>query len=281
MNVRPETRAALETDDKLVPPEQRMAEFALNPEIEGGSPSIGIDAAMIAVMKDIGAIGKNQISGKEGSAYGFKYRGIADVYDAAHAAMIKHGIYMLPEVVSREREERQAKSGGAMIYTFLTVRYKFVARDGTFRECTVCGEGMDSGDKSSNKALAAAHKYAITQSFVTPYSEMIDGDADTPETTTKRMKEAPHPPPSTPVTTAKPPTMQEWATNFIGKIKAAETQEALAVLFNGAAKGLGAIQKASPGLYASIMAADEVRRGALRFPPDPMADFDDKLPDFS
>lgn len=249
---------------------------------EDGNPLIGIDAAMIAIMKDIGAIGKNQISGKEGSSYGFKYRGIADVYDAAHAAMVKHGVYMLPEVVSREREERQAKSGGAMIYTFLTVRYKFVARDGTFRECTVCGEGMDSGDKSSNKALAAAHKYAITQSFITPYSEMTDGDAETPEPTQpktpiSRTKE-PSPPPPAAETKPKPPTMQEWAAGFIDKIKAVDTEEALAVLFNSAAAGLLKIQKASPGLYATIIEADEKRRNALRFPPDPMAGFDDKVP---
>ena len=141
----------------------------------------GIDVAMLTVMREIGAIGKNQKNAQQN----FNYRGISDIYDAAHAAMVKAGVYMQPEILSHAREERTTKSGGNIIYTFITVRYRFVAADGSFRECVVPGEGMDSGDKSSNKAMAAAHKYAITQTFVIPYSEMVDGDAEMPEQSTK------------------------------------------------------------------------------------------------
>lgn len=250
------------------------------------SAATGIDRAMIAVMNEIGAVGKTERNQQQG----FAYRGIAQIYDAAHYAMAKHGVYMLPEVLECTQHERATAKGGVMFLTLMKVKYRFVAADGSARESVVYGEAMDSADKSTNKAMAAAHKYCITQSFCLPYSEMTDGDAETPEpiqprAPVARMKEtqptAAKNAAERDANIAKPPTMQEWAAGFIDRIKAAESQEALAVLFNGASKGLAAIRKASPGLYTSIMAADDVRRGELRFPPDPMSGFDDKLPDFS
>ena len=47
------------------------------------------------------------------------------------------------------------------------------------------GEGMDSGDKASNKALAVAFKYACFQVFCIPTEEMKDPDAECHETAPK------------------------------------------------------------------------------------------------
>ena len=49
----------------------------------------------------------------------------------------------------------------------------------------VQGEGMDSGDKSSNKAMSVAFKYACFQVFCIPTEEMKDPDADTPPESVK------------------------------------------------------------------------------------------------
>ena len=40
------------------------------------------------------------------------------------------------------------------------------------------GEGMDAGDKASNKAMAVALKYALFQTFCIPTEEMADDDPD-------------------------------------------------------------------------------------------------------
>ena len=61
-----------------------------------------------------------------------------------------------------------------MQYTFWTV-------DGTSVECSVIGEGMDSGDKATNKAMAIAHKYALLQTFCIPTEDMIDPDSQVHE----------------------------------------------------------------------------------------------------
>lgn len=130
-----------------------------------------------AIMADMPAIGKNQKNQQQG----FKYRGIDDVMNALNPLLVKHGVFLAPEVLDRKREERATKSGGVIAFTVLTVRYTFyAASDGSSLSAVVTGEGMDSADKSTNKALAGAMKYALFQLLCIPTEEMIDGDSETP-----------------------------------------------------------------------------------------------------
>lgn len=135
-----------------------------------------------AVMEEIGAVGKN--SRNEQQKY--MYRGVDDVMNALNPAFIKHKLFMVPEVVSQTREERQTANGKNIIYSVLSVKYTFYAEDGSSVFVIVPGEGMDSGDKASNKAMSSAFKYACFQVFCIATEEMKDPDAETP-------------PPSTPV----------------------------------------------------------------------------------
>jgi len=55
---------------------------------------------------------------------------------------------------------------------------------------------MDSGDKSSNKALAGAHKYALVQTFAIPTKDGDDSENESPEPVAKKTSpkvEAPKP----------------------------------------------------------------------------------------
>src|SRR5699024_11672405 len=52
--------------------------------------------------------------------------------------------------------------------------------DGSSVESIIIGESMDMGDKATNKAMAAAYKYACFQVFCIPTEEMQDPDAETP-----------------------------------------------------------------------------------------------------
>lgn len=127
------------------------------------------------VMADIGYIGKD----KRNSQQNFNYRGVDDVMNALQPALVKHKVFVAPEVLEHTREERQTKSGGSIIYSILKVKFTFTASDGTAVPVTVIGEAMDSADKSSNKAMSVAFKYACFQLFCIPTEEMIDPDADT------------------------------------------------------------------------------------------------------
>jgi hypothetical protein len=128
------------------------------------------------VARDIGAVGKD---GKN-TQQGYSYRAIDDVLNAAHTALVKHQITAVPQVIEQKREERTTGKGTVLIYSVLTVRYNFYAPDGSGVECVVVGEGMDSGDKSSNKAMSAAYKYAIGQVFSIPF-DTADSEKDSPE----------------------------------------------------------------------------------------------------
>jgi hypothetical protein len=97
--------------------------------------------------------------------------------------MAERGIFVVPEVLEANREERQTKQGSNLIYSILRMRYTFYASDGTSVSAVVIGEGMDSGDKASNKAMSIAFKYACFQVFCIPTEEMVkeDPDLNTPD----------------------------------------------------------------------------------------------------
>lgn len=147
-----------------------------------------IYSAIAAAMNDIGAIGKN----KRNAQQGFQYRGIDDVMNALYPILSKHGLFIAPEVMEHTREERTTKSGGNLIYSILKIRYTLYADDGSSVSATVIGEGMDSADKSSNKAMSVGMKYALFQLFCIPTEEMVDPDAETPpESTPKKQEDKP------------------------------------------------------------------------------------------
>lgn len=113
---------------------------------------------------------------------GFMFRGIDDVYASLAPKLAKHGLCMLPRIISRESSERQTAKGGVLLYTVLHVEYDLVsAIDGSKHTVSVVGEAMDSGDKSSSKAMSAAYKYAAFQAFAIPTEADNDADAHTHE----------------------------------------------------------------------------------------------------
>ena len=69
------------------------------------------------------------------------------------------------------------------------IKFTFFAEDGTHVEAITIGEGMDSGDKASNKAMAVAFKYACFQVFCIPTEEMTDPDAEVHEVEAESPKQ--------------------------------------------------------------------------------------------
>lgn len=138
---------------------------------------MNIFESITAIMQEIPAIGKE----KKNQQQGFKYRGIDDVMNVLQPILSKHKVFVVPEVIDQSREERVTNKGGTILYSMLKIRYTFYAEDGTSVSAVVIGEGMDSGDKASNKAMAIAMKYALFQVFCIPTEEMKDPDAETPE----------------------------------------------------------------------------------------------------
>ena len=113
---------------------------------------------------------------------GYNFRGIDDVFNALSPLLARHGLCILPRVIEHRQTERQTSKGGMLFYTVIKAEFDFVcAEDGSKHTVTTIGEAMDSGDKSSNKAMSAAYKYAAFQAFAIPTEADNDADAHTHE----------------------------------------------------------------------------------------------------
>lgn len=130
-------------------------------------------------MRRVGAIGKDSVN----KTQGFKYRGIDAVYNALNPVMSELGLFIVPEILDHRREERETQNKAILKYSILTIKYTMFAPDGSNVSCTVVGEGMDSGDKASNKAMSVGLKYACFQLFMIPTEEMVDPDQESHEVT--------------------------------------------------------------------------------------------------
>ena len=131
--------------------------------------------ALAQIQREIDYIGKD----KRNQQQGWNFRGVDDVMNALHPILAKHGVIVIPEVKDMVREEKQSTRGAALTHTLLTITYHFRCEaDDSEVDATVIGEGMDSGDKSCNKALSVAYKYALFQVFSIPTEEMDDPDRD-------------------------------------------------------------------------------------------------------
>lgn len=124
---------------------------------------------------EIGSIGKDRKNEKQG----YSFRGIDDVYNTVNCVLSKYGAFSVPEVLDVKRELKTSNNGSQLVYSVATVRYTLYAKDGSSVSAVMVGEGMDSGDKSMNKAMSAAHKYFFLQVFAIPTADAKDSEIDT------------------------------------------------------------------------------------------------------
>lgn len=165
--------------------------------------------AINAVMRDLSAEGIAK--GRKNASQGYQFRGIDDVYNALSSTMSRHGLVMLPRVLSRQCEERATAKGGVLFYVNVDVEFDLVAaEDGSTHTIRTAGEAMDSADKATNKAMSAAYKYAAMQAFCIPTEGDNDADASTHDVAPKAV--------------AAP---AEWMATIEAKIRNAESGEKL------------------------------------------------------
>lgn len=146
-----------------------------------------IYAAISGVMKDVGAVAKTDVNAFDK----YKFRGIDAVMNALYPAMVKNHVFVTPTVLEATREDRVSRGKQEpLIYSILKVKYTFYTDDGSSVDAIVVGEALDRSDKSTNKAMSAAYKYACFQTFCIPTEEFIDADKETIEPAPKTATQA-------------------------------------------------------------------------------------------
>lgn len=142
--------------------------------------------AINAVQSELASIGISK-SSRNNQGAGYNFRGIDAVYNVLSSIMAKHGLCIIPRMLSRSCEERTSKSGGALFYVTVEAEFDLVsAEDGSKHTARTFGEAMDSSDKATNKAMSAAYKYMAFQTFAIPTEGDNDADSHTHEVTKKK-----------------------------------------------------------------------------------------------
>lgn len=137
--------------------------------------------AIAAVSQELAATGIGKT--RKNQQQGYSFRGIDEVLNALAPLLPKHGLLVLPRMVSRSMTERQSNKGGVLFSVVVEAEFDFVAvADGSVHVVRTYGEAMDSADKATNKAMSVAYKYSVFLTFCVPVEAMAeDADAVTHE----------------------------------------------------------------------------------------------------
>lgn len=124
---------------------------------------------MARVFEDVTPVGKNTKHQQQG----FMYRGVDDVTISADEALTKHGVVgPVPQLQSIEYEATEVgKNRTPTRIAEVVVKYRVYGPRGDWIETEVPGEAMDSGDKSTPKAMSVAYRIALLQLLRIPTGE--------------------------------------------------------------------------------------------------------------
>lgn len=148
-----------------------------------------IGECVTEIMRRVEAIDKSSTN----KFHKFNFRGIDSIYNSLHHIFAHVGVKTIPKVLKRIQSDRTTKSEGASIHTVVEVEYHFTATNkSTLVVGPVWGEAADTGDKSTGKAMAYAHKLALLQLLMIPTEDVRETmeerepDASSPEAGTTR-----------------------------------------------------------------------------------------------
>jgi hypothetical protein len=130
--------------------------------------TLSIAQALNEVMKEVGAVKKND----RNASQGFNFRGIDAVVNAVSPALQKYGVIVVPSVEDYEYASVEiGKNRTVMGHVKVKVTYTFIGAGGDAIKATVVGEAMDSGDKATAKAMSVAFRTALLQTLSLPTDE--------------------------------------------------------------------------------------------------------------
>jgi hypothetical protein len=169
------------TTATAVKPEAEPTERPAAPIEPTTTPPRNVVEAIVAVMREVTAVGKDG----RNTSHNYDFRGIDGTVNALGPVMRKWGLIVSPqlrtieygEVTVGQNRTKQAHAQVEVEYVF-----RFSDADGKITELSVYvpGESMDSGDKSTAKAMSVAFRICLLQTFAIPTMQR-DPDEDSYE----------------------------------------------------------------------------------------------------
>jgi len=182
----------------------------------------------------------------------YRYRSIDDVLNRLAPLLAKHRLCVLPTVRERQMSERLGDNLQLLINVALHVSFALVsAEDGSSHSVEAYGEALDAGDKATAKAMSAAYKSAMLQTFCVPV-----GADDDPDATSHRLAAKTHVP--EPIQ-----GWEQWARDIEDIVAVCESEQAIDTVQERNRELLKAIARERPELYAELGESFTGRRQAL------------------
>ena len=182
----------------------------------------------------------------------YKYRSIDDVLDRLAPLLARHKLCVLPKVLERIVTERSDELNHLLFHVALRVEFSLTSvEDGTSHMVEAYGEALDGGDKATAKAMSAAYKAAIVQTFCIPVSGAEDADR-----TSHRLTPRPR----------SPEPLQgwpQWCLDIEDIVSLCESEQAISTVQGRHRDLLKALAREQPQLYAELGQAFLSRREVL------------------
>jgi ERF superfamily len=183
----------------------------------------------------------------------YHYRSIDDLLDRLAPLLSKHRLCVLPQVVGREVIERRDDSDRLLFHVALRVAFALTSvDDGSSHAVEAYGEALDASDKATAKAMSAAYKSAMVQTFCIPFSGSEDADRASPRAAARTH-------------VAEPVQgWEQWARDIEDIVSVCESEQAISLVQERHRELLKSLGRERPDLYRQLGECFGVRREALQ-----------------
>jgi hypothetical protein len=148
-----------------------------------------IHRKLASIASSIAAVPKHSTNKDDG----YKFRSIYDMYNGLEPLFKREGVFLTPNILESSETTVNTNKGRAFRVK-LKVEWTFYCEDGSTITAITLGEGIDSSDKASNKAMTASLKYLLIYTFLIP-TVPYDPDADFNSPTIEPFESEPKPTP--------------------------------------------------------------------------------------
>lgn len=198
--------------------------------------SVLVYQAINAIASDLAEAGIAKKHRNEQADY--QYRSIDDVLNALAPLLAKHRLCVLPRIL--EREGASAHNVEPMTHVAIRAAFDLVSSlDGSTHTVESYGEALDVSDKATAKAISAAYKSAMLQTFCIPVPQE-DADSHSPRLGRHLLFAEP------------PEGWESWSREVIDIAQSCQSTDAVERLQASRRQMLAALQRARPELYASV-----------------------------
>jgi len=207
-------------------------------------------AAINAISAELAEHGIAKIHVNETDEY--PYRSIDDILDRLSPLLARHRLCVFPRAL--ERTETQCKDEGnrSLFHVSLKVAFTLTSvDDGSSQTVKAYGEALDASDKATAKAMTAAYKSAMIQTFCIPLAGSEDPDRASPKVSSRTHVAEPI------------QGWEQWVRDIEDIVSLCESEQAITLVQDRNRQLLTALSRERAELYRQIGEAFGSRRETL------------------